>query len=253
MYIIRFNRIFQAVYASLALSSVCMVLPVYAFDAPKVSKVVSSIEDALQARIGVSILDTETGQSWHYRGQERFPLNSTHKAFACAALLAKADRGLIDLEKPVSIRPEMLVDHSPITEKNLAPKTMTLREVCSASMMYSDNTAANVVIDAIDGPSGMTRFMRWIKDPVTRLDRQETALNEAIPGDDRDTTTPDAALESLKKIVLGTVLSASSRQQMRQWLINDSVTLTSVLRLRTLVLFANTQNPTCKFTCILNQ
>jgi beta-lactamase class A len=54
---------------------------------------------------------------------------------------------------------------------------------------------------------------------VTRLDRRETELNEAEPGDPRDTTTPVAMLETLRKTVLGTVLSTSGRERLTAWLV----------------------------------
>jgi beta-lactamase class A len=66
---------------------------------------------------------------------------------------------------------------------------------------------------------GLTAFMRSLGDTVSRLDRRETELNEATPGDPRDTTTPRAMLDMLRKIVLGSLLSASSREQLIAWLI----------------------------------
>ena len=54
----------------------------------------------------------------------------------------------------------------------------------------------------------MTRFARAIGDGVTRLDRIETALNEAKPGDPRDTTTPGGDAGDLQKLILGDALSA---------------------------------------------
>ena len=47
----------------------------------------------------------------------------------------------------------------------------------------------------------------------------ETELNEATPGDPRDTTTPLAMIEMLRKTVLGSLLSASSREQLIGWFV----------------------------------
>ena len=66
---------------------------------------------------------------------------------------------------------------------------------------------------------GLTPYVRSLGDSVTRLDRREPELNENKPGDPRDTTTPNAMLEDLRKIVLGTVLSTSSRDQLTAWLV----------------------------------
>ena len=55
-------------------------------------------------------------------------------------------------------------------------------------------------------------------DAVTRLDRIEPDLNEAIAGDPRDTTSPAAMLSNLHALVLGNVLTASSKDQLTRWL-----------------------------------
>ena len=55
--------------------------------------VAQAIEEKLQTRVGVMVLDTETGRRWGHRANERFPMASTFKAFACAALLAQDAAG----------------------------------------------------------------------------------------------------------------------------------------------------------------
>lgn len=80
-----------------------------------------------------------------------------------------------------------------------------------------------MILGAIDGPPGLTRFMRSIGDEVTRLDRMETDLNEGVPGDLRDTTTPNAMARAIESLVLGDVLTASSRAQLEAWLRGDTV------------------------------
>ena len=90
-------------------------------------------------------------------------------------------------------------------------------------MSYSDNTAANVVFDAIGGATGFNAYMRSIGDEETQLDRKEPELNEGTPGDVRDTTTPNAMVNSLRKILLGDALSVSSRSELTQWMLDDQV------------------------------
>ena len=58
--------------------------------------------------------------------------------------------------------------------------------------------------------------------PVTRLDRRETELNEAIPGDPRDTTTPAAMLDDMRRLLLGDALSPASRRQLGDWLLANT-------------------------------
>lgn len=177
------------------------------------------IEARLKARLGVSILDTHTGRRWKHRAGERFAMCSTFKAIACAAVLARVDAGREDLNRRIPVDPAKLVAYSPVTKKRAGGPAMTLAEICRAAITQSDNTAANMILDAIGGPAGFTAFARSIGDAVTRLDRWETALNEAKPGDPRDTTTPDAMAADLRLLLLGDHLSARSRAQLIAWLV----------------------------------
>ena len=106
---------------------------------------------------------------------------------------------------------------------------MTLAELCHAAITLSDNTAGNLLLDSFGGPAGLTAFARTLGDNITRLDRRETELNEAIPGDPRDTTTPAAMLDDMRRLLLDDVLSPASRQQLADWLLANT---TGASRLR---------------------
>lgn len=181
------------------------------------------MEKRLGARLGASITDTHTGRRWLRRADERFPMNSTFKAFACAAVLARVDAGEETLEREIAIRKSDLVNYSPVTEKRVGGRPMKLFELCEAASTMSDNTAANLLVDSLGGPQGWTRFMRSIGDGVSRLDRKEPGLTTATPGDPRDTTTPEAIAASLRTLVFGDVLASASRRQFETWLIDNKV------------------------------
>lgn len=183
---------------------------------------IAETEARLDARVGVAVIDTKTGVRWAHRSEERFPLTSTFKAFACAGLLARIDAGTEDLARVLVFQASDLVTYSPVTEKHVG-EGMTLAELCEAATSMSDNSAGNMILDSIGGPAGLTKFMRSIGDDVTRLDRRETELNEATPGDLRDTTTPNAIADSIQRVVLGDTLSLGSRQQLETWLVDNKV------------------------------
>ncbi len=157
------------------------------------------IEQALDARIGFAAHNLATGQRWEVNADERFAMSSTFKTLACGALLEQVDEGQLALETEVSFEESDLVTYSPVTEQYAGHQPMTLFELCDATMTTSDNTAANLVLQALGGPEAVTAFARSMDDPITRLDRYETELNEATPGDERDTTTPNAMLATLEK------------------------------------------------------
>jgi len=175
------------------------------------------IEKESGGRLGVQVIDTETGAKAGHRTDERFPLCSTFKTLAAAAILARVDAGKEKLDRHVTYPKSDLVTYSPETEKHVG-KGMTLAAICKAAITLSDNTAGNLMLNAIGGPAGLTAWLRSTGDEVTRLDRMETALNEALPGDPRDTTTPAAMAADLRKLVLGNTLSPASREQLKAWL-----------------------------------
>ena len=98
---------------------------------------------------------------------------------------------------------------------------MTLADICDAAVTLSDNTAGNLLLKSFGGPAGLTAFARSLGDGVTRLDRFETELNEAKPGDPRDTTAPAAMLGTMQRLLVGNALSASSRERLIGWLVGS--------------------------------
>ncbi|WFU13827.1 class A beta-lactamase [Bradyrhizobium sp. CB3481] len=180
---------------------------------------IKRLERESGGRLGVCILDSATGTRHVHRGDERFPMCSTFKALAAAAILARVDSGSEQLTRRITYDPSALVTYSPVTEKHLSDG-MTVAEICEAAVTLSDNTAANLLLAALGGPSGLTTFIRSLGDQLTRLDRNEPSLNEALPDDPRDTTTPNAMASTLQTLILGTkALSAQSRDQLTAWLI----------------------------------
>ncbi|MDB5806285.1 MAG: beta-lactamase [Betaproteobacteria bacterium] len=186
------------------------------------------VEKESGGRLGVMAVDTGSGTSVGYRAAERFPICSTFKLLAAGALLAQIDHGAAPLETRVRYTQKDVVDNSPVTALHVGDG-MTLAALCEAAITRSDNTAGNLILKQIDGLPKFNAFARSLGDSVTRLDRYETELNTAIPGDLRDTTTPAAMAENLRKLVLTDVLSAPSRQALTQWLLDSK---TSATRMR---------------------
>jgi beta-lactamase class A len=109
------------------------------------------MEERLGARLGMHILDTHTGRQWAHRADERFPMCSTFKVLACTAVLARVDAGAEELGRRIRVQ------------------------------------AGHPILPSLGGPAAVTAFARTPGDEAPRLDRWETALNEAWPGDPRDT------------------------------------------------------------------
>jgi len=169
-------------------------------------------------RLGVAVLDTGTGEATGHRENEFFPMCSTFKVLAVAAVLSRIDAGIEQLARRVRIERSALLAYAPVTKQH-ADAEMSVGELCAAALTLSDNTAANLLLASLGGPSAVTQYTRELGDSVTRLDRTEPGLNTAEAGDPRDTTTPLAMARNLAALTSGTALSPASRELMINWLV----------------------------------
>ncbi|MCJ2072695.1 class A beta-lactamase [Methylobacterium sp. J-030] len=193
---------------------------------------IAAIERRIGGRIGVAAGSADPALLRH-RADERFPLCSTFKVLAAAAVLARVDAGAERLDAPVMYGASDLLSYAPVTRKALEATggtgRLSVKDLCAAAIEWSDNTAANLLLARLGGPEGLTAWLRRIGDPTTRLDRDEPTLNSAIPGDPRDTTTPEAMQATLGRILCGSVLAAGSRDRLEGWLVGSQ---TGLKRLR---------------------
>lgn len=184
----------------------------------------AALEAAHGGRLGVVARDTASGRGIAYRAGERFAMCSTHKVLTAAAILAMVDRGDLALGRRVPYRRADLLTYAPITRQHADAGWMTVDALCAAAIAWSDNTAENLLLGLIGGPAGWTRYARSIGDGTSRLDRTEPALNDAVPGDPRDTTTPAAMARNLEVVLLRGALSRGSRARLRGWMVGSRIT-----------------------------
>jgi beta-lactamase class A len=191
-----------------------------AFDRDILRKDISLIASECGGRLGVSMLDTQTRAAFAHNGDDRFPMCSTFKFLLAAAVLKRVDDEKEQLGRLIPVTEGDVVPGSSHI-KAAVPGGLTVAQLCEASMIYSDNTAANLLLAELGGPQAVTALARTLGDTVTRLDRNEPTLNESIPSDPRDTTTPNAMLSDMQALLLGEALSAASKKQLTQWLVGN--------------------------------
>ncbi|WP_327644045.1 class A beta-lactamase [Micromonospora zamorensis] len=188
---------------------------VTATPSPAAEQEFQRLEQTFQARLGVYAVDTGTGRTVEHRPDERFAYASTWKALAAAEVLDGTTDA--ELDRVVRYSAQDLVSHAPITEKHVA-EGMSLRALADAAVRYSDNTAGNLLLRHLGGPQGFEKKLRGIGDTVTDPARYETALNEATPGDRRDTSTARALAGDLRAYTVGDALTPPDRDVLRGWL-----------------------------------
>ena len=173
------------------------------------------LEKRFDARLGIYAIDTGTGRTVRYQADERFAYASTFKALAAAEVLDETTDA--ELEQVVRYSADDLVDYSPITEQHVA-EGMTLRAIAEAAVRYSDNTAGNLLLEHLGGPERFEKELKGIGDKVTDAARYETDLNEATPGDPRDTSTARALTEDLREYAVDDALEPGDRDTLNGWL-----------------------------------
>ncbi|SMY35440.1 class A beta-lactamase [Photobacterium andalusiense] len=188
----------------------------------QISPELAKIEHQLGGTVAVAVYNANTNTSWSYHGEQRVPMMSTFKTLACADLLHQADTQRIDLNQAITIKQSDILSYAPVTT-NRVGKSMTLAQLCNATMLTSDNTAANLVLNNIGGPKSVTQFIRTLDDKITRLDRIEPNVNNVSAAELRDTTTPIAINSTLYHLLYTDALSTSARAQLKQWMMDNKV------------------------------
>ena len=170
----RFRRATLSVLAALALVPLTgLTAAGHASTTPSVTQVVSdeaqarkelrTLEASFKGRIGAYAIDTATGKTVTYRAGERFPMLSTFKTIAAAAVLHKArtaEPGLMD--KVVRWTAAEVKENSPVTEHHVEDG-MTVAKLCEAAITRSDNTAGNMLLKQLGGPAGLTGYFRTLR------------------------------------------------------------------------------------------
>ncbi|CAN5890778.1 PEN family class A beta-lactamase, Bpc-type [soil metagenome] len=193
----------------------------------------AKLEVSVGGRLGLAAFrvgshgDVGTLPAILHRADERFPMCSTFKVLAASAILQRSAMETDLLQRRVRYATSDLVTYSPITEKHVQDG-MTIAELCAAALQYSDNSAGNMLIDALGGPPAVTDFARSIGDSTFRLDRRETELNTALPGDARDTCTPGAMARNLQALLLGHALPQRQREQLVAWMRGNTTGATRI-------------------------
>lgn len=178
---------------------------------------IAALEQANHAYIGLFAVDLETETSLANRADDPFAMCSTFKGYAASRVLQKSAARELGLADAITIEQADIVANSPVTQPRVGG-TMTVAELCQAALQHSDNSAGNWLLRLIGGPQAVTAFARTIGDDRTRLDRWETALNSALPGDPRDTSTPRALGTGYRNLLAGDALGRPQRDQLDAWM-----------------------------------
>jgi len=188
------------------------------------------LELDLHGRLGVYAYNTANHAELSYRADERFAVCSTCKVLIVAAILHQSSQVPGLMQQQIHYSPDDVIKsgYAPVTTEHVTTG-MSVSDLCAAAIQYSDNAAANALLKLLGGPPAVTDYARSLGDNTFQLDRWEPELNTAIPGDNRDTSTPRAMGLVLQQLTVGSALPVSQRAQLLAWLVGNT---TGATRLR---------------------
>ncbi|HEY1797994.1 MAG TPA: class A beta-lactamase [Stellaceae bacterium] len=208
---------------AIARRTLLAVAPVFLTGATRAFAAAPSLRDyerAIGGRIGLFAENQATGARIAWRADERFHMCSTFKVSLAAAILVRVDRGQDRLDAAVRFNPNDIPLHlyAPVAKANLAKGALSVGELCQGAVELSDNVCANLLLARIGGPPALTAFWRATGDAVSREDNYEPV--STLSRSDEDTTTPAATAGTLRRLILGDVLSPASRERLTGWMRN---------------------------------
>lgn len=202
---------------SASAGSTSQASPTAAIAQAEVDSAIADIEKKYDARVGVHAMDTSDGSTIEHRSKERFGFASTIKSFAVAELLARTTPAELDEHVTWTKEDVEKAGYAPVTEKHLGDG-LPLEKVAEAAVRVSDNAAANIVFDHIDGPKGLDSALEDLGDSTTEVIDREPDLNTIDPGSADNTTTPAAFSNDLAALLEPEHLSDEDRTVLIDWM-----------------------------------
>ncbi|MBB6186133.1 class A beta-lactamase [Rhodanobacter sp. MP7CTX1] len=206
--------------------------------------------------LGITVLDMDMGTAIRINADRAYPMMSVFKAPVAATVLAQIDAGSLSQDQKVTINSKDVEGGSavPSIGAHFSGEQMTfsVRQLLTAAVSESDNTAADALVRLVGGPKVVTEFLRahGINGMHVDLDEagvasvfEETEHGESISPqetdlqalarhrrgysaylhDPRNRATPDAAADFLKKLWEGQLLSLESTKRLLDLMCNQTV------------------------------
>ncbi|MDX1926853.1 MAG: serine hydrolase [Pirellulaceae bacterium] len=157
-----------------ALSVIHLLAPNSLAQAPK--QFTQALDAAIQpllkdykGDVAVAVYHFESNTLWSKRGEVPMPTASLIKLPVMIEAYRQVEAGKVSLDERIELRKEDMVQGSGILTTHFSPgTTLSLRDAIRLMIVYSDNTATNLVVDAIGLPA-TTKTMNALGFPETQL------------------------------------------------------------------------------------
>lgn len=184
-------------------------------DTTSLEQHVSASQKNFNGRLGVGVIDVQTGETWYFNGDKQFPMESVVKVPVAIAALRQVDNGKLDLKQEIPLTKSDVskIKHGYLPEKiSQNAKTATLASLIESSISRSNNGAVDVLTRTLGGPSVINTVIKDAKISGIRVDRYEAeaALSTDPKQESLDSVTPRGICDLLNKLNAGKLLSKQS-------------------------------------------
>ena len=120
-----------------------------------------TLSESAGGDIGVAVVHVESGWMADFEGMKELPLYSVYKLPLAITVLQEVEKKNLSLEKKVRVTPD---DVAPGSQFNRdlwrQPVDKTVAELLEFSIVRSDNTSSDKLLQLIGGPAGVSERMR---------------------------------------------------------------------------------------------
>jgi beta-lactamase class A len=117
--------------------------------------------DSAGGDIGVAVVHVESGRTADFEGKKELPLFSVYKLPLAITVLQEVEKKNLSLEKKIRVTPDDVAPGSQFnTDLWRRPVDKTVAELLEFSIVRSDNTSSDKLLQLIGGPAGVSERMR---------------------------------------------------------------------------------------------
>lgn len=170
--------------------------PAFAASSPSLTNLeqqLSSMIAIKSADVGIAALDLNSGETVSVKGNTPFPMASTVKVAIAALYLAQVDNGRRSLDDTIN--------------------GQSVRSLMHRMLVFSDNHAADILFKDVGGPHAV---QEWLSDNGIKGVHVDRTIAQLLSSkrdlwDHRDSSTPVAMVELLRRIYKAELIKPESR------------------------------------------
>lgn len=174
----------------------------------KVQLAVKAMSEKPKLHLGAFVVEPKTGRYVSVDGDQSFAAASMIKVPVLVKLLAAIDTGDVTTDEKLVLRSDLIGGGSGYLQWRPVGSRVSMKEAMESMIIFSDNTATNLIIDRLGGKDACNRdFSFW--------GLKHTYISNWLPDlDGTNKTSPYDLVQILARVDKGDLLSEASRKRM---------------------------------------